>query len=67
MRFLCADWEQIRSSYEDERKESGWSHFIITLHSTPSADRQPSKQQTLEAFRAKHMGEIMDGHPHKKR
>lgn len=67
MRFLCADWEQIRASYEDERKESGWSHFIITLHSTPSADRQPSKQQTLEAFRAKHMGEIMDGHPHKKR
>lgn len=67
MRFLLKDWEQLRAPYEEERRESGWSHFITTIHSTPSADRQPPKQEILEAFKAKHMGEIMDRHPHKKR
>lgn len=67
MRFVLKDWEQARASYEEERKESGWSHFIIALHSSLSADQQPSKQRTLEAFKAGHMGEIMDRHPHKSR
>lgn len=67
MRFLIKDWEQLRPSYEDERRESGWSHFIITRHSTLSADQRPSKPQALEAFGAKHMGEIMDRYPHKKK
>jgi hypothetical protein len=67
MRFLLSEWEQIRASYGEERAESGWSHFIIARHFTLSADDQPTKEQTLEYFEAKHMGEVMDRHPHKKR
>ena len=67
MRFLVPDWEQLRSSYEKERTESGWSHFINTRHYTLAADDHPTKEQTLEYFKAKHMGEVMDRYPHKKK
>jgi hypothetical protein len=67
MRYLLKDWASIRDSYEEERRASGWSHFIVKLQSTLAADSQPTRQQTLEAFGAGHMGEIMDRHPHKSR
>jgi len=67
MRFVLSDWEQVRASYEKERQESGWSHFIVKLHNTLASEEQPSKQRTLEAFKAGHMGEIMGRYPHKSR
>jgi hypothetical protein len=65
-RFLLEDWEKVQASYLDERRRSGWSHFIITLRSSLAADEQPSIERTLEAFKAAHMGEVMDQHPHTK-
>jgi hypothetical protein len=67
MRFLVPDWEKVRAGHEEERRASGWSHFIITRHSTLSADDRPTVPQTLESFGAKHMGEVMDAYPHKKK
>lgn len=66
-RFVLENWEQIRASYEEERRESGWSHFLITLHANLIPDEHPSKQSTLERFKAAHMGEIMDQYPHSNR
>lgn len=67
MRFLVPDWEKAKAGHEEERRASGWSHFIITRHSTLGSDAQPTVAQTLETFGAKHMGEVMDAHPHKKK
>jgi hypothetical protein len=67
MRLVLKDWEQFSATYEEEQSESGWSHFIITIHSSLTSDRQPSKQETLEWFKARHMGEIMDRYPHKEK
>jgi hypothetical protein len=65
-RFVLADWETLRSSYEQERLESGWSHFILK-RSQAYSTVSPAKQEALERFKAKHMGEIMDRFPHKNR
>jgi hypothetical protein len=67
MRFLVPDWDKAKAGHEEERRASGWSHFIITRHSTLSADTCPTVPQTLETFGAKHMGEVMDRYPHKKK
>lgn len=67
MRMLVPDWERARAGHEAERRASSWSHFIITRRSTLGSDTQPTVAQTLETFGAKHMGEVMDAHPHKKK
>lgn len=64
MRFAVPDWDKVRAEYDDERRESGWSHFIQTRHFTLSSDDHPSKKEALEMFGAVHMGEIMDRYPH---
>mgnify|MGYP001308213007 CR=1 FL=1 len=67
MRFLFPDWEKVKAEYEKERAESGWSHFISARHFTLAADDHPTTEQTLEYFKAKNMGEVMDRYPHKKK
>jgi hypothetical protein len=67
MRLTSADWEQVREAQDAERHASGWSRFVITRHVTMASDDHPSRADTLAAFKAGHMGEVMDSRPHKGR
>lgn len=67
MRLAPADWEQVREAQDSERRASGWSRFIITRHVTMAPDDHPSPAETVAAFKAGHMGEVMDSREHKGR